>query len=70
VDSKLARKDYTQTDLDNARTKGQILGWVQGGIGVIAGLLVLRFVGWIPTLVVLGVLGFLALKLLTGRKRE
>ena len=68
MDNRLSQTRYTETDLQNARTKGQLVGWVQGGLGTLGALVVLQFVGWIPTLVVLAVIGFLAVKVLASRK--
>lgn len=62
------RRDYTDLDLQNARIKGQVVGWLQGGLTTIAALLVLQFVGWIPALVVAGVVAFVAIKLFSGRR--
>ena len=69
MDNKPIRRDYSQTDLDNARTKGQIVGWIQGGIATFAILLALRLLGWLPTLIVVAVVGFLGVKLLTRQKQ-
>ena len=68
MDNPPTRRDYTQTDLDIARTKGQVIGWVQGGAGVLAGLAALRFLGWVPTLLVAGAIVLLVARLLRGRK--
>ena len=61
---------YSQKDVENARTKGQIVGWVQGAVIGIAGMLLLGLVGWIPTLVILGVGGFVLYKLLSGPSKK
>lgn len=61
---------YTKSDVENARTKGQLVGWVQGGAVMLAGSLLLNFLGWIPTLLVLGAGGFLIYKLMSSRKRD
>ena len=61
---------YTKSDLEKARTKGQLVGWVQGGPVVLAGALLLSVVGWIPTLLVLGAGGFLLYKLTSSPKRD
>jgi hypothetical protein len=53
---------YTRTDLENARTKGQVIGWVQGAGGLLVLGVVLQFVGLIPLLVVGGVVAFLAVR--------
>jgi hypothetical protein len=61
---------YSQKDVDNARTKGQLIGWVQGALVGIGGFLLLGLVGWIPTLAILGIGGFLLYKLLAGPSKE
>ena len=61
---------YSQKDVDNARTKGQLIGWVQGALVGIGGFLLLGLVGWIPTLAILGIGGFLLYRLLSGPSKE
>jgi hypothetical protein len=39
---------YTKTDLENARTKGQLIGWLQGAGVAFGVLLVVGLIGWIP----------------------
>ena len=39
---------YTRTDLENARTKGQLIGWLQGAGVAFGVLLVVGLIGWIP----------------------
>jgi hypothetical protein len=56
---------YTRTDLENAQTKGQVIGWVQGAGGLLVLGVVLKFVGLIPLLVVGGVVAFFAVKALS-----
>jgi hypothetical protein len=43
---------YTKTDLENARTRGQLVGWLQGAGVTFALLLVVGLIGWIPAVVV------------------
>jgi hypothetical protein len=43
---------YTQTDLDNARTKGQIIGWLQGGGATFMLMFVIGLIGVVPGLLV------------------
>ena len=59
---------HTTRDLERAKTKGQVIGWVQGAAVTFGGLLLLKFIGWIPTLLILAVVGFLGYKLLTMGK--
>ena len=43
---------YTKTELENARTKGQLVGWLQGAGVTFAVLMVVGLIGWIPAIVV------------------
>jgi hypothetical protein len=61
---------YSQKDVENARTKGQLVGWLQGGAVGVGGMLLLGVIGWIPTLAVVGVGGFVLYKLFAGPKGE
>jgi hypothetical protein len=58
---------YTATDIENARTKGQVVGWVQGAGTLFVLGLVLKVVGWIPALLIVGGVVWLGSKVL-GRK--
>jgi len=69
VDHDALVKTHTRQDLENARTKGQLIGWIQGAGAVFALGLVLKFVGWIPVLVVGGAVGYLGYRLFF-RKRQ
>ena len=53
---------YTREQLDNARTKGQVIGWVQGGVSVGLLLFLLQFIGWIPLIAIASLLAFLGYK--------
>lgn len=61
---------YSQKDLDKARTKGQLIGWLQGGAVAIVGMILLRLIGWIPTIAVVGVGGFVLYKLFSGPSKK
>ena len=43
-------RSHTDLELQNARTKGQVIGWIQGGGAVALFMLGLSFLGWIPLL--------------------
>ena len=53
---------FSQKDLERARLKGQVIGWLQGAAIGIGGMLLLKLLGWIPALVGLGVGGFILYK--------
>lgn len=61
---------YTKKDLQNAETKGQIVGWLQGGAVVVGGWLVVGLIGWIPTILALGGVGYVGYKLLKPSSKE
>lgn len=50
---------YTKDQLDNARFKGQLKGWVQGTITTVILLAAMKFLAWlwIPILILMAVLG-------------
>lgn len=54
---------HTQTELENARTKGQLIGWIQGAGAMLLIGDVFNFIGWIPTILVVGVVVFLLYKI-------
>jgi hypothetical protein len=66
----LPAKIYTETDLDRARRRGRWAGWVQGAGAVIVAGIVLNVLGWIPTVLVVGAVGYLAYKLLSKAPKD
>lgn len=68
--SDLPAKIYDETDIDRARSRGKLVGWVQGAGAVIVLGIVLNLLGWIPTIVVTGLVGWVAYKLLFGRSKD
>ncbi len=60
---------YTKKDVDSARTKGELVGWIKGGVVGVVGMLLLGVIGWIPTLAVIGVGGFVVYKFFSGPKK-
>jgi hypothetical protein len=61
---------YTKKDVDRARTKGEVIGFVKGGVAGVAGVMLLGVIGWLPTLAVLGVGGFVVYKLFSGPSKD
>lgn len=59
---------YTDEDLQRARSRGKVIGWIQGGVGILAVGLILKLLGWIPTLIVAGVVVYVLYRLLGGGK--
>jgi hypothetical protein len=61
---------YTKKDVDNAHTKGELVGWIKGGVVGVVGMLLLGVIGWIPTVAVIGVGGFAVYKVFSGPKKS
>ncbi len=61
----LPEKYHSSQDLELARTKGQVVGWIQGGAAVIVGGILLNLLGWVPAVIVVGVVAWVAYKLVT-----
>ena len=61
----LPDKVYDKTDLERARTRGKVIGWLQGGTAVVIGGMVLNVVGWIPALAIVAVVGYVAYRILS-----
>lgn len=57
---------FTKQDLENARTKGQVVGWIQGSAVVVGCGIVLGLIGWIPMLAIAAVGGYFVYRVLVG----
>jgi len=67
--SKYETSIFTQKQLDNARVRGQVKGWVQGAVSTFLFLLLLKFLGWIPAVIILGLIGFMGYKIFSAGKK-
>lgn len=52
--------------VEKARQRGKMVGWVQGGGAVIVGGIALQLLGWIPAIAVVGLLVWVLYKLVSG----
>lgn len=68
--SDLSVQLYTDQDLLKARNRGKLVGWIQGGVAVLLGGMLLQFLGWIPALLVMGVVGYGLFRILFGGKKD
>lgn len=68
----LPEKRYTEKEVTRAKATAQVVGWAQGAGVVVAGAILLKFLGWIPVVVILGAVIWVLYKLLAkpGRDRE
>lgn len=66
----LPTKIYTAKEVaqevEKARQRGKIVGWVQGGGAVILGGIALQLLGWIPAIAVVGLVVWVLFKLLSS----
>lgn len=60
---------HTRQELENARTKGQVIGWAQGAAVAVGGILLMSLIGWVPTLVIAGVVVYGLYRLMRPRTR-
>ena len=61
---------YTERDVTRARRRGKVVGWLQGGAAVLLFGAAYSMLGWLPTVLVLGLVGAVIYKLLRGGKGE
>ena len=66
----LPEKTYTETQLTRATVTSRVIGWLQGGAVVLGGAILLRFLGWIPVIIGLVVVGWVLMKLLSHSKNQ
>ena len=66
----LPEKIYTEKDLVRAKKNSKVVGWIQGAGVVIVASMVLNLLGWIPTVAVVGGLGYVAYRLLFRSEKE
>ncbi len=64
------QKIYTDQDLVRARKKGRIVGWLQGGAVVFGAGFLLKLLGWIPAVLVLGAVGYVGYRLLAKSPKK
>jgi len=65
--SKYETSIYTRQQLESARQKGQVIGWMQGAGSMFLLLMLLNFIGWIPAILLTGVVGFIGFKIFSKR---
>ena len=66
----LPAKIYTKQEVEKIQARSQALGWVQGGGAVLLGGIVLRLLGWIPAILVVGLVVYVLYKLVSGSGGE
>lgn len=59
VDPDLLPELYSRQDLDKARRRHRIVGRIEGIAAAVVAGTIFNFLGWIPTVLVLGVAGYL-----------
>lgn len=64
----LPEKIYTAKDVERAKDKAQIVGWLQGAGVVIGGAILWNLLGWIPVLIAIVAVGWVMVKLISRPK--
>lgn len=62
--SKTDLKLYSGSDIESARTRGKIVGWIQGAGAMLLLSVALSMIGWIPTIAVAALVGYVLVKVL------
>ena len=68
--SNLPERTYTEKQLTRVKATSRVIGWLQGGAVVLAGAILLRFLGWIPVIIGVVVVGWVLTKLLSRSKNQ
>ena len=58
---------FTQREIDKTRRRHRWLGRVEGVAGIVAFGAIMNLVGWVPSLLVLAIVGYVVWKLLSKR---
>ena len=59
---------YTERDIDKARRRNRLMGRVEGAAAIVAFGAIMNFIGWIPTLLVVAIVGYVIWKLVSKPK--
>jgi MFS superfamily sulfate permease-like transporter len=60
---------YSRQQLENVRLKSQVKGWLQGAGSVFLLIMLLKFIGWIPVVLLISVIGFAGFKIFSKYRR-
>lgn len=64
----LPEKIYTAKEVERAKDKAQVVGWLQGAGVVVGGAILWNLLGWIPVLIAIVAVGWVMVKLLSRPK--
>jgi len=59
---------HTQRDIEKARKRYRMLGRVEGAVAVVAFGAIMNLLGWIPSVLVVAIIGFVVWKLVSKVK--
>ncbi|MCH8811003.1 MAG: hypothetical protein IID07_04170 [Gemmatimonadetes bacterium] len=68
--SSLPERTYTEKQLTRVKATSRVIGWLQGGAVVLGGAILWRFLGWIPVIIGVVVVGWVLTKLLSRSKNQ
>ena len=61
---------FSKEQLESAKNRGQLVGWIQGAGAVIAAAIVWNLLGWIPLLLGVGAVGYVLYKLMSKSEND
>lgn len=61
----LPAKIYTEKEVERAKRSSKVIGWIQGAGVVLGASIVWNMLGWIPTVLVVGAVGYVGYKLVS-----
>lgn len=66
----LPEKRYTEQEVARATSASHVKGWLEGAGTVVGGVILLKFLGWIPALIGVVAVAWVLYKLLAKPDRE
>ena len=66
----LTTEEQRAKELERARTTGQVIGWIQGGIVAALGLVAWSFIGWSPVIAVAALAVYLVYRMVFGGSKD
>ena len=70
VDSDLLPDLYTQREVEKTRRRQRTLGRIEGVAAVVAAGAIFNLLGWLPTIFVLGVVGYLVYRFVAKLRKS
>lgn len=66
----LPEKRYTEQEVARAKSASHVKGWVEGAGTIVGGVILLKFLGWIPALIGIAAVAWVLYKLLARPEKK